>query len=143
MSALASVCHFSELAFLGTISLHCRPLVRSTDVRSSRTHGQVLVQQNGHPIVIGHLACTGRMGWMAHRKWKESKQQKSMLPGPAVPGCRLIYFHFLWAIHPIRPVQAGRRALVLFLLFMLYVANVNQFFGKFPNETKLGFTSCS
>ena len=40
-------------------------------------------------------------------------------------------------------VQAGRRALVLFLLFMLYVANVNQFFGKFPNETKLGFTSCS
>ena len=27
-----------------------------------------------------------------------------MLPGPAVPGCCLISFHFLWAIHPIRPV---------------------------------------
>ena len=40
---------------------------------------------------------------MAHRKWKESKQQPSMLPGPAVPGCCLISFHFLWAIHPIRP----------------------------------------
>ena len=45
------------------------------------------------------------MGWMAHRKWKETKQQPSMLPGPAVPGCCLISFHFLLAIHPIRPVQ--------------------------------------
>ena len=33
------------------------------------------------------LVYTGRMGWMAHWKWKESKQQPSMLPGPAVPGC--------------------------------------------------------
>ena len=41
---------------------------------------------------------TGRMWWMAHRKWKESKQQPSMLPGPAVPGCCLFSFHFLWAI---------------------------------------------
>ena len=41
---------------------------------------------------------------MAHRKWKEAKQ----LPGTAGPGnmlgCYLIYFHFLWATHPIRPV---------------------------------------
>ena len=48
---------------------------------------------------------TGRMGWMAHQKWKEAKQ----LPGTAGPGkmlgCCLISFHFLWAIHPIRPVQ--------------------------------------
>ena len=36
---------------------------------------------------------------------KETKQQPSMLPGPAVPGCCLISFHFLWAIHPIRPVH--------------------------------------
>ena len=46
------------------------------------------------------------MGWMAYRKWKECKQQ----PGTAGPGnmlgCCLIYFHFLWAIHPIRPVQS-------------------------------------
>ena len=51
------------------------------------------------------LWCTGRMGWMAYRKWKECKQQ----PGTAGPGnmlgCCLIYFHFLWAIHPIRPVE--------------------------------------
>ena len=47
---------------------------------------------------------TGRMGWMAHRKWKEAKQ----LPGTAGPGnilgCCLISSHFLWAIHPIGPV---------------------------------------
>ena len=50
--------------------------------------------------------CTGRMGWMAHWKWKELKMQ----PGTAGPGnmlgCSLISFHFLWAIHPIRPVFA-------------------------------------
>ena len=35
---------------------------------------------------------------MAHRKWKETKQQPSMLPGPAVPGCCLVSFNFLCAI---------------------------------------------
>ena len=35
---------------------------------------------------------------MAQRKWREIKQQPSMLPGPAVPGCSLVSFHFLWAI---------------------------------------------
>ena len=40
-------------------------------------------------------ACRHRM---AHRKWKETKQQPSMLPGPAVSGCCSIFFHFLWAI---------------------------------------------
>ena len=45
------------------------------------------------------------MGWMAHRKWEEIKQQPSMLPGLAVPGSCLASFHFRWAIHPIRPVS--------------------------------------
>ena len=35
---------------------------------------------------------------MAHRKRKETKQQPSMLPGPAVLGCCLVYFHILWAL---------------------------------------------
>ena len=35
---------------------------------------------------------------MSHRKWKETKQEPCMLPGPAVPGCCLISFHFPWAI---------------------------------------------
>ena len=46
----------------------------------------------------------GTTGRMSHRKWKEIKQEPSMLLGPAVPGSCLVYFHFLWAIHPIRPV---------------------------------------
>ena len=61
-----------------------------------------------HPIILTYEVPnqapkipTGQMGWMAHRKWKESKQQPSMLPGPAVRGCCLISFHFLWAIRPI------------------------------------------
>ena len=48
---------------------------------------------------------TGRMGWMTHRKWKETKQ----LPGTAGPGnmlgCCLNFFHFRCDIHPICPVQ--------------------------------------
>ena len=43
----------------------------------------------------GGTACGHKM---VHRKWKESKQQPSMLPGPAVPGCSLVSFHILWAI---------------------------------------------
>ena len=35
---------------------------------------------------------------MVCRKWKETKRQPSMLPGPAVPGCSLVSFHILWAI---------------------------------------------
>ena len=35
---------------------------------------------------------------MVHRKWKETKQQPSMLPGLAVPGCCLVSVHILWAI---------------------------------------------
>ena len=54
--------------------------------------------------------CTGRMGWMAHRKWKECKQQPGTAGSGNMLGCCLIYFHFLWAIHPIRPV-------VLYLMY--------------------------
>ena len=51
---------------------------------------------------------------MSHRKWKEAKQEPCMLPGPAVPGCYLILFHFLWAIHPIRPVRLCEIKVVLY-----------------------------
>ena len=42
--------------------------------------------------------CTVLVLRMAHRKWKEFKQQPSMLPGSAVPGSCLVSSHFLWAI---------------------------------------------
>ena len=44
---------------------------------------------------------------MTHRKWRETKQQPSMLPGPAVTGCCLVYFHFLWVILSTSTVQSG------------------------------------
>ena len=50
---------------------------------------------------------------MTHRKWKEIKQQPSMLPGLAVPGSCLVSFYFRWAIHPIRPVQGDHGGLTL------------------------------
>ena len=31
--------------------------------------------------------CTVRVDSLPHRKWRKIKQQPSMLPGPAVPGC--------------------------------------------------------
>ena len=37
-----------------------------------------------------------RIDSLPHRKWKETKQQPSMLTGPAVPACCLVSFHFLW-----------------------------------------------
>ena len=43
-------------------------------------------------------SCTVPVLRMAHRKWRETKQQPSMLPGPAVPDCCLVSFYFLWAI---------------------------------------------
>ena len=44
------------------------------------------------------------MEWMSHRKRRETKQQPSMLPGPAVPGCCLVSFRFLCNIHSIHSV---------------------------------------
>ena len=42
--------------------------------------------------------CTACGHRMADRKWKEGKQQPSMLLGSAVPGSSLVSFYFLWAI---------------------------------------------
>ena len=60
-----------------------------------------LISQSGLCVAFG-------FGWtwkyslqtyrMAHSKWKETKQQASLLPGPAEPGCNLVSFYFLWAI---------------------------------------------
>jgi len=42
---------------------------------------------------------------MAHRKWKEFKQQPSMLLGSAVPGGCLVSFYFLMSILSTSTVQ--------------------------------------
>ena len=46
--------------------------------------------------LFGGRECSACRHRMAHWKWKETKQQPSLLPGPAVPGCSLVSFHFLW-----------------------------------------------
>ena len=46
------------------------------------------------PPRIVYIHSTEWMEWMSHRKRRETKQQPSMLPGPAVPGCCLVSFHF-------------------------------------------------
>ena len=43
--------------------------------------------------------CTEWMEWMLHSKRRETKQQPSMLPCPAVPGCCLVSFRFLCDMH--------------------------------------------
>ena len=50
--------------------------------------------------------CVEWIEWMSHRKRRETKQQPSMLPGPAVPGCCLVTFRFLCHIHSIHSVLA-------------------------------------
>ena len=44
---------------------------------------------------------------MSHKKRRETKQQPSMLPGPAVPCCCLVSFCFLCDIHSIHSVQCS------------------------------------
>ena len=65
----------------------------------------MLIQFIFEYFIKSNMRNTGRIGWMADRKWKETKLQ----PGTAGPGnmlgCCLLYFHFLWAIHPIHPVH--------------------------------------
>ena len=67
-------------------------------------------------LVYGHVSSLLREMWctvlvlrMAQRKWKEIKQQPSMLPGPAVPGCCLVSFHFLCYILCSRSVPSSPR----------------------------------
>ena len=65
---------------------------------------------------------------MAHRKWRETKQLPSLLPGPAVPGCSLIPFHFLWAILCPQTVDTECIHLLGFASLKLYFE-----FHKTPN----------
>ena len=78
---------------------------------------------------------TGRMGWMAHQKWKEAKQ----LPGTAGPGnmlgCCLISFHFLWVIHPIRPVYV-----TLFLKDYMTPHSLKSLYLRVPYLTRISLS---
>ena len=62
----------------------------------ANTSRQIIVQTE--VLCLKKKICTACGHRLAHRKWKETKQQPSMVSGPAVPGCCLVSFHFLWAI---------------------------------------------
>ena len=49
-------------------------------------------------LTLVSRSCTACGHRMVHRKWNETKQQPSLLHGPAVPGSSLVSFHFLWEI---------------------------------------------
>ena len=73
---------------------------------SLHQHRATMVKGNTHLFelvtfeidIISHYRrlTTVRVDSLPHRKWKKTKQQRNMLPGPAVPGCCLVSFHFLW-----------------------------------------------
>ena len=71
-------------------------------------------------LLLGHhnySKSTVRVDSLPHRKWKQIKQQPSMLPGPAVPGCCWISLHFLWGKLSTRTVVFME--LTFLLLYML------------------------
>ena len=53
---------------------------------------------------------TGPVDRMSHRKWRETKQQLFSLPDLALPGCCLVFLHFL-VRHPIRSPCTPKKAL--------------------------------
>ena len=60
------------------------------------------------------------MECMSHRKQRETKQQPSMLPGPAVPGCCFVSFCFPHSIHSVLK------------LYNLYGKKIAQFISFVP-----------
>ena len=57
-----------------------------------------LIIKCAETVVQLQTECTVLVLRMVHRKWKETKQQPGMLPGPALPDCSLVSFHILWAM---------------------------------------------
>ena len=81
-----------------------RPWVALSRVLASSGRGGEFTQPRAHSLAELCTCSESRPHTtvlvlrMVHRNWKETKQHPSMLPGPAVPGCSLVYFHILWAI---------------------------------------------
>ena len=82
---------------------------------------------------INNSACGHRM---AHRKWKETKQQPSLLPDPAVPGCSLFSFHFLSAILCLQAVYYWLRINSLLWKFLKKIDS--RLFGVGIDQALLG-----
>ena len=97
-------------------------------LRTVQTQQETKIKEAADPGL--GTACGHRM---AHRKWKETKQQPSMLPGPDVPGCSLIFFYFLWAIPCPQAVLVGKPK--------QYVKYVSKVHGQLCDSRKLYIAS--
>ena len=62
---------------------------------------------------IGKINNTVLVLRFAQRKWKETKQEPSMLSGAAVHGSCLVSFHILWAILSTSTVQSCVKTFLL------------------------------
>ena len=75
-------------------------MVETSLYSTNRIYGHWIYGQMGYivntPVVSSRLLPGAATKWKW--TWKETKQQPSMLPSPAVPGCCLVSFHILWAI---------------------------------------------
>ena len=78
--------------FLTTCTLTLSPSLTAI-ILQPLTNGQMSKQKE-----IAAVETTVLVLRMVHRKWKETKQQPSKLPIPAVPGSCLVSIHILWAI---------------------------------------------
>ena len=75
---------------------------------------------------------------MADRKWKEGKQQPSMLLGSAVPGSSLASFYFLWAILCPQAVKTKKK----FLIILQFSSSLSG--GKFAFQSaRRRFSTCA
>ena len=82
--------------------LHPEQHGRAEKQAASRTHGQESGKQGFFHF---RRIRTEWMEWMWHRKRRETKQQPSMLSGPAVPSCGKVSFRYLCDIHSIHSVS--------------------------------------
>ena len=69
------------------------------------------------------------MGWMANRKWKESKQQPGTAGSGNMLGCCFISFHFLWVILSTGTVLTYQLFLIIYYSLQIVWQHVECFFG--------------
>ena len=83
--------------------------------------------------------CTVLVLRMAHRIWKETKQQPGTAWTGNMLGCFLVSFHFLWAILSTSTVQClGQITSVLlsYFLGLLYTADSQTYDDQYQRHNK-------
>ena len=94
-----------EKPAVSPISVMC---LKSCDVGFGYTILQILSHIWNKLMAVHFNLCITACGHrMAHRKWKEVKQQQGTAGPGNMLGCCLVSFHFLWAILCLQAVQSA------------------------------------